>query len=969
VSGLGAVSRAHRSSSPLAVSLLVAGPLMLASSAKALAGAPDAQEPAPQAPAGGAILLETDHVRYAIGADGRIASILDRRSGKEYLAREPRQAFALLTKAGKTHEPTACTAAGDLVTVEFSEPGVKVGIRAVPRKQYLVFEIASVSDDKVDEVVFAAARVTLSKRLSWISGVAADDDFAVALRALNLQANLRIEGGPAPALLPHAVSAYGLAGARVALVACPASRLRGVLQEVVRGEGLAYSPLGGPFALDAEENRGSYVFATVSEKNVDDWIALARKAGLAQVHLIGWEQSLGHYEPSRELFPNGMDGLKAVVSKIHAAGLRAGMHTLSGGIAPHDPFVTPVPHEGLARDSAFTLADAISATDAAIRTEEPPGDLDTMWAYMGRGNVLRIEDELVQYTGLSRATPFGFTGVTRGAFGTRPAAHPKGARADHLFVRYGLFQPDEKGTLVDEVADCIARAFNGCGFDMIYMDGAEGMEAGWHGVAKLREAIFRRLKGRVLVEASEWGYHSWPFHSRLGAYDYPNWGLKRFIDVHCRDAEQYRAGSLLPAQLGWWAILGPDNDHPAEFPDEIEYLSTKALAQDAPMSFQGIEPGRRPWNARQDEYLEIIGRWERLRLARTVPGEVIERLRAPREEFRLIAAAEGKLRIVPADYATHKITGAADGSASWGVRNRFSPQAARLRVEALWAAAPYDAADGVVLARFDKAGELVAGGAAPGITASWAPAAEPVRGASTSCGYSAESKMTTRSGAWSVIRKDFDPPLDLGKHGAMGVWIHGDGKGELLNFQLTNPPQFWGTWDEHYVRVDFTGWRYVELLLRERDADRYGDHVWPYGGTSDVFRSPLIRDHVSRLSIYYNDLPPGETVKCHIGPVKALGAVKVKLKNPAVTVGGRKILFPVTLESGQYVEMESAEVCRLRDERGALIGAVRPEGEAPRLESGENPAAFTCEGPEGLSARASVTFVVEGDPIWTGMSP
>jgi hypothetical protein len=145
------------------------------------------------------------------------------------------------------------------------------------------------------------------------------------------------------------------------------------------------------------------------------------------------------------------------------------------------------------------------------------------------------------------------------------------------------------------VAECIARQFNACSFGMVYMDGAEGMPDGWYGCAKMREALFRRLKGRVLVEAREWGYHSWPFHSRLGAYDYPHWGLKRFVDVHCRDAEDYRAGSLLTTQLGWWAILGAGDEHPAELPDEIEYLCGKSLATDAPMSFQGIDVGRRRW--------------------------------------------------------------------------------------------------------------------------------------------------------------------------------------------------------------------------------------------------------------------------------------------------------------------------------------------------------------------------------------
>ncbi len=127
------------------------------------------------------------------------------------------------------------------------------------------------------------------------------------------------------------------------------------MQQLVRNEGLPYSALGGPFALDAEDNRGSYVFATVSEQDVDAWIDLARRGGIQTVHMSGWEQSLGHYEPAKRLFPNGLAGLKAVVDKFHAAGLKVGIHTLTGCISPHDPWIRPVPDPRLATDGTYTL--------------------------------------------------------------------------------------------------------------------------------------------------------------------------------------------------------------------------------------------------------------------------------------------------------------------------------------------------------------------------------------------------------------------------------------------------------------------------------------------------------------------------------------------------------------------------------------------------------------------------------------
>jgi len=776
----------------------------------------------PAAETPGSMTLENDYVRYVIGPDGKNLSFFDKHAGKERLVAERQTHVVTLRKSGAPLAPTACRLADGRLTAEFKD-GLRAVLKVAAKKHYFVFEVESVSDPAVEEIRLANVVVQSAERVSDMSGVATDDEFAAALRSLNLQMLGSVGGRPA-VLAAVGSAKYGLAGGRVALVGCPAGEIRTVLKELLQGEGALWSPLGGPSALDAEEIRGSYVFASVSEKNADEWIAMAKLAGIAQIHFIGWERTLGHYEPRKELFPNGLESLKAVVDKIHAAGLKAGMHTLTGCISPHDPWVTPVPDARLAKDVSFTLAQPLDEKQDALVTEEKPEGLDTIWAYASRGNVLRIGNELIQYSRLVQEPPYGFTGCKRGAFGTKAEPHPKGAAADHLFVRYGSFLPDESSTLVDGVADQIANVFNTCGFDMIYMDGAEGMGSGWHGIATMRAAIFRRLTRRTLVEASCWDNPSWVFHSRIGAWDHPNWALKRFVDIHCRDNEGYRKASLLPVQLGWWAILGPGPDHDAELPDEFEHLSAKALGHDMPMSFQGVYPGPQPANARQSEYLAMLGNYERLRLSCAVPESIRAKLREPKEEFHLAQTADGRWQFVPTDYAVHKVTGPDDGSQKWTVVNRYAAQPLRLRIQALYSVAAYDSPDAIVLADFGSEKEFGGLAGANGITPEIAPSQEQVKTGGKSGRYSAASMATSREGAWARVTKTFDPDLSLQKCDALGVWVHGDGKGELLNLQLTNPPQYWTTYDEHYVKVDFTGWRYVELLLRERDAESYGDY-------------------------------------------------------------------------------------------------------------------------------------------------
>ena len=842
----------------------------------------------PAQPVPPAVTLENASARLTLDSRGRVLGLVEKASKKD-LAAKPQTYLVTLKKAGREYRSRACSFRQGRLTVEF--PGalgsVVLAVEAKPR--WFTFKVLSVSDPEVDEVAFLNLRAQPAKYVSGMAGVASDDASAICLRVLNIQTNASITGKPA---LMKAIGyrKHGLAGAGAALLVCPRRDLRPAMQALFTAEGVLHSKLGGPWSLDAPENRLSYLFSSVSEKNVDAWIALAKRSGMPIIHLNGFERTLGHYEPRADLFPNGMAGLKAVADKIHAAGLKIGMHTLTGCISPGDPFAAPIPDKRLAKHRTFTLAQPLGEKEDVVALVERPENLDTVWAYASRGNVVQVDDELILFTGYSSEPPYRLTGCRRGAFGTKPAAHAAGAPAGHLFAYYGAFYPDPDSTLVDEVADCIAKVANAGRFDFLYEDGSEGMPGGWYGVARMRSAIYKRIDHPIRIEASEWGYHSWPFHSVIGAWDHPCWALNRFNDLHCQQVEAFKATHLMPGQLGWWAILGPSNDHDAELPEEIEYLCGKALGYGAPLSLMGVGPGQRPPSARQDEYLTTIGRYERLRLAGYFPESVKEKVRTLKEEFRLRQAPGGAWQLFPTDYLARKAAGLGEGPAAWTVTNRHAAQPLRARIQALYSAAPYDSPEGKTLAEFAKPDEFGAPSAASGVTCTFAPSAQEVKAGGTSACLIAENKGKERRGSWARVSKVFPNEVNLGKCAALGVWVHGDGKGEILNFQLTDPPQYYhSAWSDHYVDVDFTGWRYFELPLRERDAERHGDQGWPYGGLYQVYRTSLMREHVSALHLYVNNVPPGETVKVHISPVRALPITRAKMANPALSIAGRSI--------------------------------------------------------------------------------
>ena len=906
--------------------------------------------------------FETKYAKLAIGPTGRCTALIDKQSGEDRLLRTT--PLVTVRQKGLIDRRATCTLLSDnKLAFQFKRSGVRVVLDVLPGRsgEYLVFRVDAVEGPAVDEVDFVQLNLKPCPHVSPMSGLAADEDYGVCLRTLNLPTRVQVQGNP-PVATATAFSEYGLGGAAAALVACPTDRLRPVLQEMLRDEGTPYSQLGGPFALGNPATRGSYVFASVSEENVDQWIELARRGGIDCIHMNGWATSLGHYEPQANLFPHGLEGLKSVVRKIHNAGLKAGMHTLTGCIAPHDPWVHPVPDPRLATDGTFTLQADLDEAAGNVPTDEPPGDYPTVWAYSSRGNCIRIDDELILYSEISNQPGYGFLQCKRGAFGTKPAEHKKGTPVCHMLVRYGCFLPDEKSTLVDDVADRIANVFNTCEMDQIYMDGAEAMR-GWYGIARMRQAIYTRLMRPALVEASCWDHHSWAFHSRVGAWDHPKWGLKRFADDHFAAVDDYRQACLLEAQLGWWVILGPARDWNLEMPDEIEYLCAKALGHDAPLSFQSVAVTGTPANARQNEYFAMIGNYERLRRANYFSEAVREKLREPRQEFHLEREADGVWQLVPTDYLEHKVTGLNDGTSTWSVTNPYRAQPLRLRIEALYSAHPYQSKDAQILADFVAPNELKLAGAASRVSLVTRVGGDPRKPDEPRLTLAATNGSDTPTGAWARAVKTFDPVADLTPCDAIGFWFHGDGKGELLNVQLTNLPEYFRTLDDHYVKIDFEGWRYFELLLRERDAAGYHDYQWPYGAHCVLHRSPLVRKVVNKMTVYLNNLPPGEEVACTLSPIRALRTRKVVLHHPTVEIGGRRILFPVDLESGMFLEFDSMDDCRLYDERGTLVQRIRPEGETLVLGAETSQLSFGCVGTEGFASRAEVTVIASGTPL------
>jgi len=906
--------------------------------------------------------LETRWATMSIGDDGTILSLKEKGSGRELIA-ERQPVLAVQQTSGRRLQARRMRRQDDLLIADFPRGTGSAAIRIEAKDQYFVVTPAAVDVADVARFTFFQLSAEPNEYIGRMAGLASDDRSGVCLRSLALEVGVSL-GGRTPRLQAATTAEHGLIGHRIGLAAGPRQHLIEMLRSMAENESVPTSHCGGPWSMAAEETRGSYLFANLAAKDTDAWIELARRGGFTNIHLHGWWTTLGHYEPRKAYFPNGLGDMKATAERIRAAGLKPGFHTLTACISTADPWVTPVPSPHLIASNSYTLAKPLSAADTTILVNEAPASgHDLIWSYSCNGNALRVGNELIRYSGISRTAPYAFLDCERGAFNTQATAHPKDTAVDYLQQRYLAFYPDPKSPLASELADRIAKVYNECGLEMIYFDGSEGMRSRY-GVDAMRWAIFQRLDGGV-TEASQWGHNSWWFHSRLGAWDHPVWAMKRFHDEHIRLASRFRLSDLLEPQLGWWAPRGPSSVARGHFPDEMEYFAAKNLAIDGPMSIQGVHATGRPWNARMEEQLTILGWYERLRLARYFDESTLKRLREPGSEFRLRQNAEGRWRFTPAHMAKHRISAMGNGSERWVTENPFARQPLRVRLEALYSVAPYDDAQATMLADFTDPSTLNNRRNAAGVSSQVELETDDIKAGGRSLRIRATNANDTSRGAWSQIGTTYKHPyFSMMPGDAMGLWVKGDGSGALLNIQIRSPREYHGCISDHYIDLDFVGWRYVELLLRERDSERLTDYTWPYsgaGGSHAVYRNSVDRAHLSEVNVLLNEIPAGGQVDILLSPIHSLSSGKVEIANPQLQIGPTTVTFPVTLQSGQYIELEEMDDCVLYDERGELIRRFGPQAETlPSLAEGSNSLRFDCEAPKDASARAEVTVVSLG---------
>ena len=902
------------------------------------------------------IKLKTDRLAYEIGADGRSQTFRDARTGKNYLAAT--SPFMSIDKEGRSTGSTSVMHQGDMLHVRFGNTGIEATVRTRSFRSYLTFELVSISDPAISRVELLRLPLTLNQYVGKSLASCRDDEYGVAIVPLNLETH---SSSAKSVLLAEADQRVRIKGTGFALVGGPVEDLLNRIERIELEHGLPHPTLGGVWARKSREQMRSYLFVDLTEATANDMIEYARAGGFGYIVVYDgvWNATHGTYSVNRKNFPAGAAGLKAVSDKIHAAGLKFGMHNLDMVVDKSDPLVHPVPSSGFKMypDRGRTLAATIGAQDTFIpTTASTAGLLAKADKSRFHGRDLRIGDEIITYDDMQTTPPYGFTECKRGAHGTIAASHAAGAAIANFSEFIDFYRPDIKSDLYDRIARAEASALDTYGFDYIYPDGT-GENLGywpdqpeWYVYNLLISKLFRYTKREVMWAHAPITDYSWHIFSRGNTTDYVHTGVIQHFDHVSVAGAKDSIAELQPFEFGWFGYLTHALDARATRPREMEYAWAKALAWGAAMSLE-TNKSALDGNGRTREIFGLVRNWEELKLKSYFPARIWEQMKAPGKEFALDRAANGAWRVLPVSHSPGHYS---KDPKEWNFDNPYGPQPVRMTIEALPVLAWYAAESNIALLDPNRPLNLYTAGSGPLGSPSRQSAGVEFELKATRDNFQASaSNRGSAPGGWGCAEIILDSAKDLRQHRAMGVWVEGDGSGAYLHFIIEDS----GRWSvrDYYVRLDFTGRRYVEMP--ESAGGEVYDFAFPYSNYWAIRNINF--KAISRVYVFLSGVRPGGKAVAKFSRLEALRETPVPLRDPAVKINGESIMFPATLESGWYMEYAGSGKARVFDENGFEKTAIPPQRGVPLLRKGSNRVSVTG----GTSTPTKLTLTTRGNPL------
>ena len=410
-----------------------------------------------------------------------------------------------------------------------------------------------------------------------------------------------------------------------------------------------HMPLGVESRQRKEYQYSYYELRDVTTKNIDEHIAYAQKGGFKSivVYYVDFAKACGHYEWRKE-YPNGMKDLQEITNKIKAAGMIPGIHIHYSKVAVNDPYINNgIPDSRTNHVREFILSEPLDDSSTIITIE---GNPEGVRMEKGR-RLLQIDNELVTYENYTTEPPYQFTGCVRGVFNSKAASHAKGQHFRLLDVDdWPLFIRVNQNTEIQkEIAERLGKIYHEAGFRFVYFDGAEDVPMPyWYNVSRSQMIVYNEMKPTPLfAEGALKSHYGWHILSRGNAFDiFPPERIRPAMKKYTLRCAKQIAKDFTSVNFGWVNYLAPNDKTIGMQPDMYEYICSKAVAWNSPISLVGNlkELQNHP---RTEDNLRVIKMWEEAKLQGVLTDKQKELLKNPEQEYLLMKDKKGNYQLYP----------------------------------------------------------------------------------------------------------------------------------------------------------------------------------------------------------------------------------------------------------------------------------------------------------------------------------
>ncbi len=641
------------------------------------------------------IILENRHFRLTVGADCRVRSLVCTGTGEECVCPDEDIALFSVTQERPynnevklaypnrrtTYEGNSLRREGNSLIVGFEIAPYEARIEICEESDYISFRLGgfiltpeSYGDylcmDKPPTAEVRLVQLPLRHRESfgeWLN-VCHDSRAAVCVLGTHPLTCIDSERRKSCRILTADVRRdLSLYRPGAALIACAPGCLLDCIASVEEDFDL---PRGVMSRRSPSINRSAYWTANIHPGNVDEHIRYARAGGFR--HMLIYYSALFRHTPSQgyagcgnyrecdlcDSFPGGFADLRAMLSKIRAAGITPGLHFLQTHIGIDTRYVTPTADHRLHKIRLFTLARPLAAgepdgAEGTVYVEENPEGSPLH----DHCRMLQFGGEVLSYERFVTEWPYRFEGVRRGEYGTYVTEHPTGQIGGVLDVsEFGSgtsIYLDQNSSLQDEIADDLAKVY-ACGFSFIYFDGSEGTNApfGIH-VPNAQYRVWKKLSPAPLfTEGAAKAHFGWHFLSGGNAFDvFPPEVFKEKLVEHPAEEAPRMRQDFTRLNFGWWSFVAPgmQNSLTGTQPDMYEFGTSLAAAWDCPVTMMENLAAFRA-HPRTADILEIMRRWELARESGFLTGERKQELRDTATEHILLVDEAGNPELRPYEH-------------------------------------------------------------------------------------------------------------------------------------------------------------------------------------------------------------------------------------------------------------------------------------------------------------------------------